>query len=547
MLRMTLRGQFIAAIALTCLILILVSLAGFHGMASIQQQARALAENTSLPLRSLAEVNSRIPRMRVGFDMMLLQEVPGMQDAKGVRTRIQEARDEDMVEMEQALQAALTAQATAEARAQVQSLVDQFANIKRNILEPMLTALERNNLDRAYDIYRNQYAPAYGKMRASVNQVLDYLVDQAQLHNQSSEANFHFAQLEMLILVVAALLTSTAVSVMMLRRLSRRVLQLQNHIAQSAANLDLSRSLNLQGRDELADIAHDFDHFISKIRSAIEAVADNSRKLSHTASDVATKARLTHDNCSNERDRSMQMATAINEMGATVEHIAQNASEAANSAKKANDQSIEGARIVAEARQGVGQMSGEIDKVSGVIGSLADHTESIGSILETIRGISEQTNLLALNAAIEAARAGEQGRGFAVVADEVRNLANRSAASTDEIQTMIDQLQEQAGKSVAAMQQSKTHSQGVREQADAAHQSLGSITHFVSSISDITLQVATATEEQSTVVAELSRDVESINNLTTETADIADQLTDSSRQLNDLSQLLNQLVREFKL
>jgi len=547
MLRMTLRGQFIAAIALPCLVLILVSLAGIYGMAKIHSQTRALAENTSLPLRALAEVNSRIPRMRVGFDMMLLQEVPGMQDAKGVTTRIQEARSEDIVEMEQALQTALDAQATPEARAQVQALVDQFSDVKESVLEPILNALERNNLDRAYDIYRNQYAPAYGEMRAAVNQVLDYLVDQAQLRRDDSEANFRFVQLEMIALAGAALLATIAVSAVMLRRLSRRVSQLQNHIAQSAANLDLSSELELRGGDELADIANDFNQFVVKIRSAIEAVADNSRKLAQTASEVASKAQLTHDNCTNERDRSMQMATAINEMGATVEDIAQNASEAAESAKKANDQSIEGARIVADARQGVGQLSTEIDKVSDVIGSLAEHTESIGGILETIRGISEQTNLLALNAAIEAARAGEQGRGFAVVADEVRNLANRSAASTDEIQAMIDQLQEQAGKSVDAMQDSKNHSQSVREQADAANQSLGSITAFVSSISDVTLQVATATEEQSTVVAELSRDVESINTLTTETAEIADQLTGSSHQLNELSQLLNQLVRQFKL
>ncbi len=547
MLKMTLRGQFIAAIALPCIVLILVSWAGLRGMANIQNQARALAQNTSLPLRALAEVNSRIPRMRVGFDMMLLQEVPGMQDAKGVQTRIQEARNEDIVEMEQALQAALAAQASAEARAQVQALVDQFNGVKVNILEPMLTAMERNNLNRAYDLYRNQYATSYGEMRAAVNKVLDYLVEQAQQQHATSEANFRQGQLQMLVMLAVALIASILLSTLILRRLNRRVSQLQNHISSSSTQLDLRTELDLRGNDELADIAQDFNQFVGKIRSAIEAVAENSRKLSQTASEVASKAQLTHDNCSNERDRSMQMATAINEMGATVEHIAQNASEAADSAKKANEHSVEGARLVADARQGVGQLSSEIDKVSDVIGSLAEHTESIGGILETIRGISEQTNLLALNAAIEAARAGEQGRGFAVVADEVRNLANRSAASTDEIQVMIDRLQEQAGKSVEAMQDSKTHSQSVREQADNANQSLGNITEFVSSISNITLQVATATEEQSTVVAELSRDVETINSLTTETAEIADQLTDSSRQLNDLSQLLNQLVRQFKL
>jgi methyl-accepting chemotaxis protein len=243
----------------------------------------------------------------------------------------------------------------------------------------------------------------------------------------------------------------------------------------------------------------------------------------------------------------VQVATAIHEMGATVGEIAGNASLAADVAKQANEQAEAGAGVVSQARHGIVGLSGELKEVSGVIGSLAGQTDAIGSILDTIRSISEQTNLLALNAAIEAARAGEQGRGFAVVADEVRNLASRSAASTEEIQKMINSLQAQSARAVSAMAEGHNQSLAVVNQADAANEALGQITAHITQISDMNIQVATATEEQSSVVGEINRNVEDINQLTMETADIAHQLTASSRSLQQLSSELDQLVGNFRL
>ncbi|MGE6147321.1 methyl-accepting chemotaxis protein [Aeromonas media] len=368
-------------------------------------------------------------------------------------------------------------------------------------------------------------------------------VPEAEIYAELDKARLHIVLVSLLIAVGMGLL-----GVLLAGSVSRPLNELARLFRElGSGDGDLTQRLKVEGRDELSQVATGFNNFVAKIHGSIEQVASNSRQLAATANEVAAKAQLTQHNCTAQRDRTVQVATAIHEMGATVSEIAGNASLAADVAKQANDQADAGAQVVAQARHGIVGLSGEIEQVAGVIESLASQTDSIGSILDTIRSISEQTNLLALNAAIEAARAGEQGRGFAVVADEVRNLASRSAASTAEIQGMINRLQEQSARAVSAMTQGRNQSLEVVTQADAANGALGQITAHITQISDMNIQVATATEEQSSVVGEINRNVEDINQLTMETADIAHQLTESSRSLQQLSGELDKLVGNFRL
>ncbi|GMA82702.1 methyl-accepting chemotaxis protein [Shewanella glacialipiscicola] len=545
--KMTLKTQFIGVIAIPCIALILISLTAIQGLSGMQDQTKKLAENTSAPLRSMAEVASRIPRMRVGIDIIILQQIPTMKDEKGVLTRVQETRAEDIPEMEAALKSARDAQVNPITYAEVQKLIDIFEKVKSNELIPMLLAMEQGDVVKSQEIYRNQFAASYNVMRKNTNAILDSLLEQGNTSFVDSQQNYQDTRMEMFTVLTIALIISIFLGFIMLRRLRLRVAVLQQHISSASDKLDLHNMLELKGHDELSDIALHFNQFVLKIRSAIEAVADNSRQLAHTANDVASKAKATHRNCINERDRTTQIATAIHEMGTTVENIAGNATQAANAAKEADNQANNGAAVVAKARQGVSSLSTEIQQISTDITSLATQTNSIGSILDTIRSISEQTNLLALNAAIEAARAGETGRGFAVVADEVRNLASRSAASTNEIQVMINKLQEQSSKTVIAIKRGHEQSNLVVKQADDANDSLALITSHIGQISDMNIQVATATEEQSMVVTEISRNVEDINQLTSETSEIADELTASSANLQKLSVHLDKLVTQFKL
>ncbi|WP_345866985.1 methyl-accepting chemotaxis protein [Shewanella algae] len=310
---------------------------------------------------------------------------------------------------------------------------------------------------------------------------------------------------------------------------------------------DLRQRLPVEGEDEIAQLAKGFNSFISKIQDSVVEVAATSEQLGLSAKDVSAQAKQTMSDSQDQKDRTMMVVTAINEMGATVNEIAATAAQAAVTAKDADGESATGQQVVTRARNTINQLSQDVAQVGEVIESLATHTKSIGSILDVIRAISEQTNLLALNAAIEAARAGEAGRGFAVVADEVRNLASRTAASTDEVQVMIDKLQAEAARAVSAMELSRNRSHEGVQAVDEASQALSGISGQIAQISDMNIQVAAATEEQSTVVEDINRNVSEINEITQRTAQTAEAAAAASDALNNLAYRLDTLVARFKV
>lgn len=416
-------------------------------------------------------------------------------------------------------------------------LQDQFGDNAGSLLakEPF-HLLQANSRDGKPLLIASSYIP-------SLNW---YLVMQVPVHEVYSALNQ--AKWYTVVLVAGTLAVMGLFALWLAAGISRPIARLATVFEQlGSGHGDLTQRVEADAQDELGRLARGFNNFIAKIHTSLSQVADNSSSLATSAQQVAGQAADTYRNTQTQKDSTIHVATAINEMGATVAEIASNAAHAADVANEANHQSNAGLKVVASTRHAMTLLAEEIAEAATVITTLDEHTQSISSILEVIRSISEQTNLLALNAAIEAARAGEQGRGFAVVADEVRHLARRSAEATEEIQQKINRLQSESGKAVSAMENGQVRAHQVVAEAEAAEQALSQIAEHIARINDMNIHVATATEEQSSVVAEINRNVDDINNRTLENATIAEALTRTSRSLHELSHQLDRLIGEFRL
>ncbi|RRV18644.1 methyl-accepting chemotaxis protein [Stutzerimonas nitrititolerans] len=314
----------------------------------------------------------------------------------------------------------------------------------------------------------------------------------------------------------------------------------------AAGEGDLTRRLEEHGRNEVAELGQAFNQFAEKVRRLVSEVAGSTSQVAAAAEEMSAITDEFNRDVAQQRHEIEQVATAMNEMTATVQDVARNAAQAAASAQAADREAQQGQQVVHETVSSIESVSVEVEHTASAIQRLEADSQSISAVLEVIRGVAEQTNLLALNAAIEAARAGEQGRGFAVVADEVRTLASRTQQSTLEIQQVIEQLQSGARNAAEVMHRGRGQVDSSVLQAQQAGSSLTSITIAVASISDMNTQIASAAEQQSAVSDEISQNVVNINQVADRVTESASQTAQASSQLAHLAVGLQTLVGQFK-
>ena len=318
-------------------------------------------------------------------------------------------------------------------------------------------------------------------------------------------------------------------------------------VLKSVSEGDLTVNIEAGSDDEVGQMLNSVSAMVNRLRHMISEITSSTSTMSNSSNEMHNISELTNQGINQQQMQIDQVATAMNEMTATVQEVARHAQEAANSATQADNEAEQGRQVVDKTITSINSLATEIENAAGTIKKVETDSIQIGTVLDVIKSIAEQTNLLALNAAIEAARAGEQGRGFAVVADEVRTLASRTQESTQEIQDMIEKLQSGSQEAVTAMAGSQEMAQTTVEHATSAGSSLESITSKVKTISQMNFQIATAAEEQSAVSEDINRNIVEISQIAEQSVGGSQQTASASNQLSKISMELQNLVTQFKV
>ena len=372
-----------------------------------------------------------------------------------------------------------------------------------------------------------------------------YIVAQVPQHEVFAELQSNGLKMMILLVILAGVFT--VVSAWFAGRLTAPLSKLANVFTDlGKGDADLDIRLENQKAAELVALQNGFNSFVVKIQQTVERMAATSDVLRNESHQVADSAQQFFVRGRQQVDHTNQVATAIQQMGQTIDEVARNANQAADTANVLESSSNSGKQVSEHAKVAIDTLSEHVEKLGDVVASLATQTQSIGGVLDVIRGVSEQTNLLALNAAIEAARAGDMGRGFAVVADEVRSLAQRTAQSTDEIQTTINELQVVANNAVNLTHDSREFIKSSVDSVVAAEEALVTINQNIAVLRDINDQVATSAEEQAMVAHDISGNLRQIQSETQENLENSNKVANASESLKSMSEQLDSLVATYR-
>ena len=505
---------------------------------SIIRQASVDMESNQLPsVTYLGVMTENVLRLRIlSFRVLVNREPASLQDAA--------ARIEVLVDKVKTAQASY---ATLPAGGEEATLYKTFATTLDNYLQAqreMMDLSRQDKLDEMRKLINSRIKDGTDQMGEQLNKLIAINKVDATAADAAASDQYSFATNGIIVVsVVAALLT-----VLLAWLLTRSIVEPLNRAVQAAETIaggNLTKAIEIDGKDEPARLLGALATMQTNLRKTIEQIAGSATQLGAAAEELSTVTEEASRGLQQQNNEIEQAATAVNEMTAAVEEVARNAVSTSEASKQSTQAAHEGRNRVVETVDAIQTMTHDVQNTSVMIEGLAAQGRDIGKVLDVIRAIAEQTNLLALNAAIEAARAGEAGRGFAVVADEVRALAHRTAQSTQEIEKMVAGIQNGTGEAVSSMQQSNQRTQSTLEMARAAGVALEQITQSIHLINERNLVIASASEEQAQVSREVDRNLVNIRDLATQSAAGANQTSAATHELSRLAVDLNAMVARF--
>ena len=521
---------------------------GLHAMRNADQAISSMYQVDIHHINLLEDVRTHMDRMKIQFLAGLqhdpssptasLHDHPLSMHLNAIEKSIQEVNalwrdfsNEELDENEKSL---------------ATNFIHEWEQLTNQGVQPVINDLNSGDFIAAYDLLMKKINPGFDKTSSNLGSLLEIQSADAEKAFKETDASYHFMFNVVSATIVIGALLCAVLAYLTIAGISFAVKRIES-AANALAEGDLNARVDIHSKDEMGHIAKTVNRMAESFRDTVSEVRDAITRLAAAAEETSVVTAQTTAGINQQQTETSQVATAINEMSATVQEVAKNAVEAAAAAQEADATFDEGKQVINRVINAIGDLASEVDNTSGVIKQLEQESVNIGSVLDVIKSIAEQTNLLALNAAIEAARAGEQGRGFAVVADEVRTLAGRTQGSTLEIEEMINRLQGDAKKAVKAMEAGKEMTHVGVEQAAAAGEALRTINAAVERISGMNTQIASAAEEQSTVTEEINRSIVSINEVAEQSAVGAQQTAAASDELAKLADQLKGLVDRFKV
>ncbi|WP_285434063.1 methyl-accepting chemotaxis protein [Pseudomonas sp. fls2-241-R2A-110] len=505
---------------------------------SVIRQASVDMESTQLPsVGYLGNLTENVLRLRIlSFRVLVNRDASALQEAQ---TRIGALVDK--------VRTAQSSYAALPASPEEAALYKTFTATLDNYMQAqnqMLELSRQNKLDEMRALINTRIKDGTDQMGEQLNKLV--ALNNSDAKSASVEAGEHYSSAItgiVAVAVIAALLT-----VLLAWLLTRSIVSPLNRalqVAQTIAGGNLTTVIEIDGQDEPARLLGALSGMQANLRKTIEQIAGSATQLGAAAEELSTVTQEASRGMQQQNNEIEQAATAVNEMTAAVEEVARNAVSTSEASNQSTQAAREGRDRVVETVNAIQTMTHDVQNTSLMIEGLATQGRDIGKVLDVIRAIAEQTNLLALNAAIEAARAGEAGRGFAVVADEVRALAHRTAQSTQEIEKMVAGIQNGTGEAVSSMAQSNQRTQSTLEMARAAGVALEQITQSIHLINERNLVIASASEEQAQVSREVDRNLVNIRDLATQSAAGANQTSAATHELSRLAVNLNAMVARF--